>query len=169
MALVVIGRAAVVPAGLLIRTASRTAWFGSAAAVPGASGLFCRLRGFSYARTLWMFDVLAIAGVFAGALASLVCFLARRREEMPSALIDLLFLAALCVAFCRLDRRPRPAGFFAITGMIACAAFGVLRAEMDVEPHAVAWVIVCLAGIAGAFFRPVRFGKRARRAAPQPL
>jgi len=145
---------------------------GGAIAALLATVVFCRLRGYSYLRALCMLDVLAFAGTLAAALGRLGCALAHEHPGLPSTswlavrfpggprfdlgLIEFLFLLALCAAFCWLDRRPRPPGFFLFTGMIAYSAFRILCAGIELDPHSAGWILVCLAGVAAAFIRPGR-------------
>jgi phosphatidylglycerol:prolipoprotein diacylglycerol transferase len=162
-------------AGLLSPSGGTLTSFGGAIAGLAAAILFCRWRRYSYVRMLWMFDVLAFAGTFAAALGRLGCALTHDHPGVPSTgwlavrfpggprydlgLLDFLFLVALCAAFCWLDRRPRPAGFFLFTGMIAYGAFRILRAPLELEPHVIEWALVCLAGIAAALIPPEREAK----------
>jgi len=170
-------------AGPLLHSKAGLTSFGGAVGALVAAVLFCRLRGYSYERTLWMFDLLAFGGTAAAALGRLGCTLAHDHRGLLSTswlavrfpegprydlgLIDFVFLSALFGVFCWLDRRPRPAGFFVIALAIAYSAFRILRAELEVQPHIIGWVMVCLAGTAGAFFRPDRFARHLTEAAPQ--
>lgn len=148
--------------GILMQPESQLSSIGGAVAGLAAGIFFCGWRGYSAMETLRMLDVLAFAGTFAAALGRLGCALAHDHPGALSTsllavrfpdgprydlgLVDLLFLAGLCAVFCWLDRRPRPAGFFLIAGMIAYSAFRVLRSELEVEPHVLGWMLVCLAG-----------------------
>ena len=170
-------------AGPLLHLETGLTSFGGAIAALSVAVLFCRLRAYSYVRTLCLLDVLAFAAAFAAMLGRLGCALAHEHRGILSTgwlavrypegprydlgLIEFLFLLVLCIVFCWLDRRPRPAGFFLIAGAVAYGVFRILRAELEVEPHIMGWVFVCLAGIAGACFRPDRFGRRVDQTAPQ--
>ena len=156
-------------AGPLLRSEGGLTSLGGEVGAAVAGLLYCRFRGYSYERTLCLFDVLTFGGTFAAAIGRIGCALAHEHQGILSngwlavrypegsrydlGLIDFLFLVALCAAFCWLDRRPRPAGFFVFTGVIAYSAFRVLRVELEVETQVLGWVAILVASLCGVLLR----------------
>jgi phosphatidylglycerol:prolipoprotein diacylglycerol transferase len=124
----------------------------------------CFLRRCPLHRSLLLLDIIAFAVPFASCVARFGCVLAHDHRGLPSTawyavrfpegprydlgLLEFVFLAGLSGLFLLLDRKPRPAGFFAGLAGILYGVFRLCRASLDVKGHDLAWVIVSLAGAA---------------------